>query len=102
MKKNIHPKYDECSVKCVCGNTFITKSTLTEISVEVCGACHPVYTGKQKIVDSTGRVERFQKMINKKGSKVVRSKAEKRAKKSEKKIEAKSKIENNTKEKNEK
>jgi large subunit ribosomal protein L31 len=102
MKKNIHPKYNECSVKCVCGNAFITKSALTEINVEVCGACHPVYTGKQKIVDSTGRVERFHKMINKKGSKVIRSKAEKRAKKSEKKIEAKSKIENNTKEKNEK
>ena len=102
MKKGIHPKYNECNVKCVCGNTFITKSTLTEINVEVCGACHPVYTGKQKIVDSTGRVERFKKMINKKGSKVIRSKAEKRAKKSEKKIEAKNKTENNTEEKNEK
>ena len=102
MKKKIHPKYNECNVKCVCGNVFVTKSTLTEISVEVCGACHPVYTGKQKIVDSTGRVERFQKMINKKGSTVVRSKTEKRAKKSEKKIEAKSKIENNTEEKNKK
>ncbi|MCK5084050.1 MAG: 50S ribosomal protein L31 [Candidatus Pacebacteria bacterium] len=101
MKKKIHPKYNECNVKCVCGNIFITKSTLAEINVEVCGFCHPVYTGKQKIVDSTGRVERFQKMVNKKGSKTVRSKTEKRAKKSEKKIEAKSKIED-TKEKSEK
>ena len=102
MKKKIHPKYNECNVKCVCGNTFVTKSTLNEINVEVCGACHPVYTGKQKIVDSTGRVERFQKMVNKKGSATVRSKAEKRAKKSEKKIEAKSKTENDTKEQNKK
>ncbi|MCK4892146.1 MAG: 50S ribosomal protein L31 [Candidatus Pacebacteria bacterium] len=102
MKKKIHPKYNECNVKCVCGNTFITKSTLTEINVEVCGACHPAYTGKQKIVDSTGRVERFQKMISKKGSKTVKSKTEKRAKKSEKKIEAKSKIENDTEKKNKK
>ncbi|MCK4891989.1 MAG: 50S ribosomal protein L31 [Candidatus Pacebacteria bacterium] len=101
MKKNIHPKYNECNVKCVCGNAFTTKSTLTNISVEVCGACHPVYTGKQKIVDSTGRVERFQKMAQKRSVK-VRSKAEKRIKKSEKKIESKSKIENNTLEKKEK
>ncbi len=102
MKKDIHPKYNECSVKCVCGNAFVTKSILTEISVEVCGACHPAYTGKQKIVDSTGRVERFQKMINRKGSKTLRSKTEKRAKKSEKKIEAKSKIKDDTKKKNKK
>ena len=102
MKKKIHPKYNECSVKCVCGNTFTTKSTLTEINVEGCGACHPAYTGKQKIVDSTGRVERFQKMVNKKGPKAVRSKDEKRAKKSEKKIEAKSKIKNDTEKKTKK
>ncbi|NOQ68225.1 50S ribosomal protein L31 [Patescibacteria group bacterium] len=102
MKKKIHPKYNECNVKCVCGNTFVTRSTLNEINVEVCGACHPVYTGKQKIVDSTGRVERFKKMIDKKGLKAVRSKTEKRAKKSEKKIEAKSKIKNNTEKKNKK
>ncbi|MGP8321207.1 MAG: 50S ribosomal protein L31 [Methanosarcinaceae archaeon] len=92
MKKGIHPKYNECNVKCVCGNVFVTKSTLNEINVEVCGACHPIYTGKQKIVDSTGRVERFRNIIKGKKSE-IRSKSEKRAQKSEKKIQAKSKIE---------
>ncbi|MCK5412984.1 MAG: 50S ribosomal protein L31 [Candidatus Pacebacteria bacterium] len=92
MKKDIHPKYEECNVKCVCGNAFVTKSTIAVISVEVCGACHPVYTGKQKMVDSTGRVERFKKMAEQKGIS-LRSKATKREEKSKKKIEAKQKIE---------
>jgi len=98
MKKDIHPKYEECSVKCVCGNAFITKSTIATINVEVCGACHPVYTGKQKMVDSTGRVERFKKMTEKKGG-TLRSKATKREEKSKKKIEAKQKIEDSKTEK---
>jgi large subunit ribosomal protein L31 len=95
MKKGIHPKYNECSVKCVCGNNFTTKSTLSEINIEVCGACHPAYTGKQKIVDSTGRVERFQNLVGKKSKKsAIRTKKEKYAKKSEKKIEATNKLAN--------
>jgi len=95
MKKGIHPKYDKCNVKCVCGNAFATRSTLTEIGVEVCGACHPAYTGKQKIVDSTGRVERFQNLMSKKSkSPAKRTKREKYAQKSEKKIEATNKLEN--------
>lgn len=61
VKKEGHPKYNECPVHCACGNTFTTRSTLTKINVEICGACHPFYTGKQKFVDSEGRVERFQK-----------------------------------------
>lgn len=81
MKKDIHPKYDECTVKCICGNTFVTKSTLTDIQVEICGACHPVYTGKQKVVDSTGRVDRFKKLLERKQDGVV-SKKEKLEKKS--------------------
>jgi len=81
MKKDIHPKYDECTVKCICGNTFVTKSTLTNIQVEICGACHPVYTGKQKVVDSTGRVDRFKKLLERKQDGVV-SKKEKLEKKS--------------------
>ena len=92
MKKDLHPKYDECSVKCVCGNTFITRSTVATINVEVCGACHPTYTGKQKIVDSTGRVERFKKMFEKKEKGTLRTKAQKRAEKSKKKIDAKNNI----------
>ncbi len=61
MRKDIHPEYHECSVKCVCGNEFTTHSTLKEISVEICSACHPFFTGQQKLVDSAGRVDRFLK-----------------------------------------
>ncbi len=61
MKKGIHPEYVEATVTCACGNTFTTRSTVPEIRVEICNACHPFYTGKQKFVDTTGRVERFQK-----------------------------------------
>ena len=66
MKKDIHPKYEKCVVKCACGNTFETRSTKAEIFVEICSACHPFYTGKKKIVDSTGRVDRFKKILEKK------------------------------------
>ena len=59
MKKDIHPEYKIATVKCVCGNEFRTRSTLDEISVEICSACHPFFTGQQKLVDSAGRVERF-------------------------------------------
>ena len=61
MKADIHPKYAEVQVTCSCGNTFETRSTLAKpaLRVEVCSACHPFYTGKQKIVDTAGRVERF-------------------------------------------
>lgn len=62
MKENIHPNfYSQARVTCVCGNTFLTGSTLPEIRVEICSACHPFYTGKQKLVDSEGRVDRFRK-----------------------------------------
>jgi large subunit ribosomal protein L31 len=60
MKAGIHPEYQEIQVSCACGNTFATRSTLGHaLNVEVCSACHPFYTGKQKIVDSAGRVEKF-------------------------------------------
>ena len=59
MKKDIHPKYEEAQVTCACGNNFTTCSTIPKISVEICSACHPFYTGKQKFVDSEGRVDRF-------------------------------------------
>ena len=61
MKTDIHPKYVECSVRCSCGNTFTTGSTIPELRVELCSECHPFYTGKQKLVDTGGRVERFQR-----------------------------------------
>lgn len=59
MKTEIHPSYVDCAVSCVCGNRFQTRSTKSEIKVEICSACHPFYTGKQKMVDTAGRVERF-------------------------------------------
>jgi large subunit ribosomal protein L31 len=62
MKAKIHPKYyDNAKVTCLCGNTFTAGSTKPEIRVEICGKCHPFYTGEQRIVDSLGRVERFKK-----------------------------------------
>ena len=65
MKKKIHPKfYDNAKVTCLCGNTFTTGSTKQELRVEVCSNCHPFYTGKQRIVDTLGRVERFKKRYN--------------------------------------
>jgi large subunit ribosomal protein L31 len=65
MKKDIHPEYYDCTVVCSCGNTFKTRSTKKEIRVEICSNCHPFYTGKQKLVDSGGRVERFKKRLTK-------------------------------------
>jgi large subunit ribosomal protein L31 len=61
MKKDIHPNYDECHVTCACGNTFTTRSTKKEIRVEICSQCHPFFTGKQKFIDSAGRIEKFRK-----------------------------------------
>lgn len=61
MKKEVHPEYQETVVKCSCGETFTTRSTKAELHVEICSKCHPFYTGKQKFVDTGGRVERFQK-----------------------------------------
>ena len=61
MKEKIHPKYRKCVVTCGCGETFETRSTRESINVEICSKCHPFYTGKQKFVDTAGRVEKFQK-----------------------------------------
>jgi large subunit ribosomal protein L31 len=61
MKEKIHPKYEKAFVKCACGNTFETRSTKKEIKVEICSSCHGFFTGKQKLIDSAGRVEKFQR-----------------------------------------
>ena len=61
MKQGIHPDYKKCTVTCACGNTFETGSVKDEIRVEICSACHPYFTGKQKLVDTGGRVGRFKK-----------------------------------------
>ncbi len=65
MKTDIHPEYYETTVVCSCGNTFTTRSTVESLHVELCNECHPFFTGKQKLVDSGGRVERFQKRYGK-------------------------------------
>jgi large subunit ribosomal protein L31 len=61
MKKNIHPKYVDCTITCLCGNVIQTRSTKESLNVEICSNCHPFFTGQQKIVDTAGRVERFRK-----------------------------------------
>ncbi|MBR6816560.1 MAG: 50S ribosomal protein L31 [Clostridia bacterium] len=61
MKPEIHPQYGECVVKCACGETFVTGSVKKEMKVDVCSKCHPYFTGKQKLVDTGGRVDRFKK-----------------------------------------
>jgi large subunit ribosomal protein L31 len=66
MKTEIHPNYGLAHVRCSCGNDFYTRSTKSEIHVELCSECHPFYTGKQKLVDTGGRVERFKKRQEKK------------------------------------
>ncbi len=65
MKTDIHPEYVDAHVRCTCGNEFMTRSTKPEIHVEICSVCHPFYTGKQKLVDTGGRVERFQRRVAK-------------------------------------
>jgi large subunit ribosomal protein L31 len=69
MKADIHPHYGETSVRCSCGNTFTTRSTKSDLHVELCNECHPFFTGKQKLVDSGGRVERFQRRYGERGAK---------------------------------
>ncbi len=66
MKDGIHPNYAESKVTCACGNTFVTRSVKPAINVEICSACHPFFTGKQKFVDSEGRVDRFNRKYGKK------------------------------------
>ena len=66
MKEKIHPQYKEVKVVCACGETFMTKSTRQNIRVDICSKCHPFFTGKQKIVDAEGRVEKFRRKYTKK------------------------------------
>lgn len=61
MKPNIHPKYEQSTISCACGTSYQTRSTRGTFSVDICAACHPFYTGKQKLMDTAGRVERFKK-----------------------------------------
>ena len=65
MKKGIHPEYATATVRCACGNTFTTRSTQAEIHTDICAVCHPFFTGKQRLVDTAGRVERFNQKYGK-------------------------------------
>lgn len=94
MKKEIHPKYhSDAKITCACGNVIETGSTQKEMKVEICSACHPFYTGKKKMLDSTGRVDRFKKMAaksaEKKSTLKTKSKTEKKAVKKAKKDDKK-------------
>jgi len=64
MKKDIHPDYVECQVSCACGNAFTSKSNVAEMRIDICNACHPFFTGSEKIVDAAGRVEKFKAKYN--------------------------------------
>jgi len=66
MKAGIHPEYHEVEVHCACGNTFTTHSTKAELRLEICNACHPFFTGKQKLIDTAGMVEKFERRYGKK------------------------------------
>jgi large subunit ribosomal protein L31 len=65
MKEGIHPDYHAAQVHCACGNTFVTRSTRGDMQIDVCSACHPFYTGTQKLIDTAGRVDRFRKRYEK-------------------------------------
>ncbi len=69
MKKDIHPEYYEAKARCVCGNEFTVGSTRESINVEICSQCHPFFTGKQKLVDTAGRIERFRRKYGQYGQK---------------------------------
>src|SRR5262245_48934842 len=73
MKTGIHPEYVECTVTCACGNSFQTRSTKPGIKLEICSNCHPFFTGRQKFVDTAGRVERFQKRFAKTGGETIKA-----------------------------
>ncbi len=89
MKEGIHPEYKETVIKCACGATYATRSTKQNIHVEICSACHPFYTGKQKLVDTAGMVEKFQKKMAKKTGEVKRAKGKKAKAAAKEKVSAK-------------
>lgn len=81
MKEKIHPKYVDSTVTCACGASFKTRSTISNIHLVICSQCHPFFTGKQKLIDTAGRVERFQKRFVKTEGKTIRRKVKKMPKK---------------------
>jgi large subunit ribosomal protein L31 len=88
VKTGIHPEYVETTVECSCGNKFVTRSTKASMHVELCNECHPFYTGKQKLVDSGGRVERFRKRAEKADTAAVEAKRQRQAEKTASRVAA--------------
>ena len=82
MKPGIHPKYEEVAVRCACGNTFTTRSTKSELHLDICNVCHPLFTGRQKLIDTEGRVDRFTKRFGAQSAAAIKeaAKAQKAAK----------------------
>ena len=87
MKQGIHPDYVECTVRCTCGNTFVTRSTKSELRVDICSACHPFFTGTQKLIDTGGRVQRFADKFGSAKDMVAQREAAKKAEKAAKAAE---------------
>ena len=87
MKQGIHPEYVECTVKCTCGNTFTTRSTKSELKIDICNKCHPFFTGTQKLIDTGGRVQRFANKFGSAADMVAKAEAEKKAAKAAKAAE---------------
>lgn len=87
MKQGIHPDYVDCTVRCSCGNTFTTRSTKAELKIDICNACHPFYTGTQKLIDTGGRVQRFADRFGSAKEAVAAREAEKKAAKAAKAAE---------------
>ncbi|ANE22881.1 50S ribosomal protein L31 [Denitrobacterium detoxificans] len=83
MKKGIHPEYVDCTVTCTCGNTFQTRSTKPELKIDICNACHPFFTGQQKLIDTGGRVQRFTDKFGSARETVAAREAAKKAKRAE-------------------
>ena len=79
MKKGLHPEYMDCTVKCTCGNTFVTRSTKPELKIDICNACHPFFTGTQKLIDTGGRVQRFADKFGSASAAVAEREAAKKA-----------------------
>jgi large subunit ribosomal protein L31 len=73
VKPSIHPKYQEVAVRCACGNTFTTRSTKPELHLDICNACHPFFTGRQKLIDTEGRVDRFTKRFGAQSAAAVKA-----------------------------
>ena len=88
MKQGIHPEYVDCTVKCSCGNTFQTRSTKSELKIDICNVCHPFYTGQQRFVDTGGRVQRFADKFGSATEQVAAREAARKAEKAAKAAEA--------------